>query len=117
MNIFDRIILYFRSSYAELKKVSWPSRKDTVRYSTLIVVVSVVVAVFFMVLDKGLQRGIETILANKHVTSAPQTGTQTVPAGTPDTSASPIDVQAVTPQGTPASVKVTPVPTTPATKK
>ena len=112
-NIFDRVILYFRSSYAELKKVSWPSRKDTVRYSTVIIVVCIVVAAFFALLDNELRVGIEAIIAQKHVTPAATTETQTPPVTTPPS----VDVQATTPQGQPASVKVTPVPVNEPTKK
>ena len=40
------IVKYFRESYEELKKVSWPSRKDTVRDTLIVIGVSLGVAAF-----------------------------------------------------------------------
>jgi len=37
------VIAYFRESYAELKKVSWPSRETTLRYTVIVVVASLAV--------------------------------------------------------------------------
>lgn len=39
---------------AELKKVTWPSKKDVFKYSAATLVFCVVVVVFFQVLDLGL---------------------------------------------------------------
>lgn len=77
MSIFDKIIDYFRSSKNELTKVSWPSKQDTIRYSTLVIGISVGVAVFFGVLDMGLSRLVTASLANKQ-TQVPVSA-QTVP--------------------------------------
>jgi preprotein translocase SecE subunit len=54
MNVFTAITDYLRSSKAELQKVSWPSKKDTIRYSSLVLGISLLVAVFFAGLDYGL---------------------------------------------------------------
>ncbi len=65
MNPAKQLIAYFRSSKAELEKVVWPSKQDVFRYSALIVVVSLVAAVFFALLDSGLQSGISAIIRRK----------------------------------------------------
>jgi preprotein translocase SecE subunit len=56
MNIIEKITDYLRSSIAEIKKVSWPTRRDTIRYSSLILGVSVAVGLFFMGLDYGFTK-------------------------------------------------------------
>jgi preprotein translocase subunit SecE len=54
--IFD----YFRESYAELRRVSWPTRLQTIHYTILVVIISLLVAAFLGILDYffglGLQR-------------------------------------------------------------
>jgi len=56
-----RIIQFFKDSYAELKKVQWPSR-DEVASNTKIVFVSVLIfAAVFGVVDFLLLQGIELL--------------------------------------------------------
>ena len=56
-----RIIQFFKDSYAELKKVQWPSREE-VGSNTKVVLVSVVIfATVFGVVDFLLLQGIELI--------------------------------------------------------
>ncbi len=57
------IVKYFRESYEELKKVSWPSRKDTLRDTLVVIGVSVVVALFLGVIDFGLSEALQTFIA------------------------------------------------------
>lgn len=54
---------YFQHSIAELKKVTWPSRDLTIRYSILVVVISVALAIFFAGLDFALQTGVNAGLS------------------------------------------------------
>ena len=42
---------YLTESWAELKKVTWPTRETVVRLTLLVVAVSVVVGVYIYVLD------------------------------------------------------------------
>lgn len=42
---------YFRDSLEELKKVSWPSRARVIKLTTLVVVVSLVAALYLGLLD------------------------------------------------------------------
>ena len=57
------MIAYVRESLEELRKVSWPSRAQTMRYSLLIIAISVAVAIFFGALDWALQAGLEKLVA------------------------------------------------------
>lgn len=45
------LIKYLKESKQELDKVTWPSRKDTVYYSIAVMVISILAAVYFGVLD------------------------------------------------------------------
>ena len=105
MDFVDKFVDYLRSAKAELEKVTWPSRQDTIRYSTLVVVVSVALAVFFGFMDQSLIKGVEAVLSNRPITSSaprqPTTST-TVPEFTP------VDVQTVT--TTPTVNTITPEP-------
>lgn len=55
-------VQYVRESKEELEKVTWPSRKETLRYSVLVVVLSVVMAAFFAGLDWSLSLGLEKLI-------------------------------------------------------
>jgi preprotein translocase subunit SecE len=53
---------YFRESYDELRKVSWPSRKQTVQDTLVVIGVSLGVAVFLGALDIGLSAALNKLL-------------------------------------------------------
>ncbi|MDD2758087.1 MAG: preprotein translocase subunit SecE [Patescibacteria group bacterium] len=57
----EKIINYFRSSWAEMKKVSWPTRKQTINYSLMVIGLSVGFAIFFSVLDYIFNWGFTSI--------------------------------------------------------
>ncbi len=56
-------VKYFREARAELGKVSWPTRKDTAMYSTVVLVLSLVTAAFIGGLDLGLTKGLEALIS------------------------------------------------------
>jgi len=62
MKIFTAIKDYVLSSYAEMKKVSWPTKKQTINYSLLVIGLSVGMAIFFSILDYIFNLGIEKII-------------------------------------------------------
>ncbi len=55
-------VRYFREAYEELKKVTWPSRQDTVRYSVAIMVMSVVLGAYFGLFDWLMTRGLAALV-------------------------------------------------------
>ena len=56
-----KIIRFFQESYAELKKVTWPSRED-VASSTKVVLISVVlIAIALGIVDLLLFQGMELV--------------------------------------------------------
>lgn len=62
MNIFEKIKNYLIGSYAEMQKVTWPTKKQTINYSLVVVGLSVGVALFFVLLDYIFSLGIETLI-------------------------------------------------------
>ena len=52
--VLARIKKPFRSMYQELKRVSWPGRRDLVVYSAAVIGVSLAVALFIYLLDSGI---------------------------------------------------------------
>lgn len=62
MNILKRLEDYFRGAIAEMKKVTWPSKKQTTNYSLIVIGMSIGVAVFFGLLDYGFSLGLEQII-------------------------------------------------------
>lgn len=44
-------ITYIKQSYLELNKVQWPSRSETIRYTVIVAIVSIIVGVYVAGLD------------------------------------------------------------------
>lgn len=51
MKIFKKLVLFLREVRLEMKKVNWPSRKETIKYTLIIVGVSLTIAAFLGGLD------------------------------------------------------------------
>ena len=62
MEIAKTIKQYFIGSYQELKKVTWPTKKQTWYYSLLVIGMSIGMAVFFSLLDYIFNWGFETLI-------------------------------------------------------
>ena len=63
MNILASAKNYLIGSYAEMKKVTWPTKQQTINYSLLVIGLSVGMAVFFAVLDYVFNLGITTLIS------------------------------------------------------
>lgn len=57
-----KVFQFFKDVKAELYKVVWPSRRDTIRYTITVIVFSLVVAAVLGAADLGLLKGLEAIL-------------------------------------------------------
>lgn len=62
MNPAKSLVTYLRSCVEEAKKVAWPTRKETIRFSTLVIGVSLVVAAFFGAVDAGFSKLVSVAL-------------------------------------------------------
>ncbi len=58
----EKITAYLKSSYAELHKVSWPTKTQTTNYSLVVIGLSIGMAFFFAGLDYALNLGLESII-------------------------------------------------------
>ncbi|MFH1537052.1 MAG: preprotein translocase subunit SecE [Patescibacteria group bacterium] len=61
-NPVSRFIQYLKDAKAELKKVSWPTKKDTIKGTWTVVIFSVIVAAFLGVLDYFFNIGLEQFI-------------------------------------------------------
>jgi len=62
MNIFQKITAYIKDSIAELKKVTWPTKKQTINYTLLVIGISLGVAAFIGIVDYILTIGVQQII-------------------------------------------------------
>jgi preprotein translocase subunit SecE len=56
-----RISLFYRQVIAELRKVIWPTRKELVTYTSVVIVFVLVVIAYVTGLDFGFSKGILAI--------------------------------------------------------
>lgn len=60
-NVFTRAIQFLREVKIELKKVTWPSRKQTTGSTLVVIVLVVIISAFLGVVDMGLSGLIRAI--------------------------------------------------------
>ncbi len=58
----EKITNYFKESYSEMKKVTWPSKKETYQYTLLVIGVSIAVAIFLWLLDQVFDFTLRTFI-------------------------------------------------------
>lgn len=51
---FGNTFAFFSESWAELKKVKWPTRKELISYTIVVLVTCVFVTIYFWLIDLGL---------------------------------------------------------------
>ncbi|WP_068505603.1 preprotein translocase subunit SecE [Paenibacillus kribbensis] len=59
---FKSLFSFFSESWAELKKVRWPNRKELTNYTLIVVGTIAFVTIYFWVLDIGISAVIEAII-------------------------------------------------------
>jgi len=58
----NKVVVFIKESYIELRKVNWPSKKQTINYTIIVVVASIAVALFLGVLDKIFSTVVEKFI-------------------------------------------------------
>lgn len=58
----QKIINYIKASIEEMKKVTWPTKKETYNYTLLVIFISLGVALFLGLLDLVFTKGLEYLL-------------------------------------------------------
>jgi len=61
-NIFDKSIQFLREVKVELKKVTWPSKKQTIGSTAVVLVIVAIISLFLGIVDAGLSGLIQAVL-------------------------------------------------------
>ena len=61
-NFVDNIIQFLREVKVELKKVTWPSRKQTIGSTVVVIILVLIVSLFLGVVDIGLSNLVRVVL-------------------------------------------------------
>jgi preprotein translocase subunit SecE len=60
--MFNKLATYLRDVKVEMAKVSWPSKDELVESTTIVIILSLVLAVFVFGVDQGLSNILKAIL-------------------------------------------------------
>ena len=60
--MFARALQFLSEVKVELKKVSWPNRKEVYGTTTVVIIAVFIFAAYFFVVDSGLNRLIQFVL-------------------------------------------------------
>jgi preprotein translocase subunit SecE len=60
--MINKIVAFFKNVYSELKYVSWPSSADIKEGTTVVIVMSTIVAIFLSLVDWGFAMIINALL-------------------------------------------------------
>jgi preprotein translocase subunit SecE len=61
--MWQKVIQFFREVKTELKKVTWPPRKETIASTSVVLVIVFIIALFLFFVDQGLSFIIKKILS------------------------------------------------------
>jgi len=56
-----KLFNYFRETKGEMKHVTWPTRKQTIAYTSLVIFISIVIAIYLGVFDSIFTKLISVI--------------------------------------------------------
>jgi preprotein translocase subunit SecE len=62
-DIMSKLIGFFKDVVSEMRKVSWPRRKELTRYTIVVLSTVVFMAVYFGIIDIGISRVMEWYVA------------------------------------------------------
>jgi preprotein translocase subunit SecE len=51
MKLFNKISIFLKESLLELKKVKWPTLSETLQYTLIVIIISLVTAIFLGFFD------------------------------------------------------------------
>ena len=54
---------FIRQVQAETRKVVWPTRRETVMTGVMVMIMTIILAVFFFAIDKVFDTGVEYLLS------------------------------------------------------
>ena len=59
---FGSFFSFFGDSWNELKKVRWPNRKELISYTAIVLVVTLIITIYFWVLDIGISQLVDLVI-------------------------------------------------------
>ena len=59
---FGSFFSFFGESWNELKKVRWPTRKELISYTVIVLVVTLFVTIYFWLLDIGISQLVDLVI-------------------------------------------------------
>ncbi|MDQ7815155.1 MAG: preprotein translocase subunit SecE [Patescibacteria group bacterium] len=62
MKLIQQTVEYLHAVRSEVKKVSWPSKRDTLRYASLVIGIGVATGLFFALSDYGFNQLFEATI-------------------------------------------------------
>ncbi|MBI4746836.1 MAG: preprotein translocase subunit SecE [Deltaproteobacteria bacterium] len=62
MEYVDKARDYFKEVFAELKRVAWPTKKDTMAATWVVIITVIILSVFLGIVDLGLSQSIKLII-------------------------------------------------------
>lgn len=60
----DSISQYFKDTAAELKQVTWPTQTQAMRYTALVIGISVIVSLFVGAFDYAFSQGVNALVTS-----------------------------------------------------
>jgi len=60
--MFEKVKQFLKEVKIELKKVVWPTRKDTIASTSVVIILVFIIAIFLGLVDFGLSKIIRVIL-------------------------------------------------------
>ena len=62
MTRFQKVQMFFKEVYVELRKTNWLSRREVLRYTLLVLAVTIIVAAFLGGLDYTFSTAIKSLI-------------------------------------------------------
>lgn len=62
MSAITRTKDYFQGAISEMKKVTWPTKKQTIQYGVFVIAMTIGMMIFFGVLDYLFSLGVEKLI-------------------------------------------------------
>jgi len=60
--MFQALKNYLVGSYVEMRKVTWPTKEQTINYSLVVIGLSIFLVVFFAILDNVFNFGVSKLI-------------------------------------------------------
>ncbi len=60
---WEKLLRFIREVKVELKKVTWPSKKESIGSTTVVIILVIIVAIFLGLVDLGLAQIIRIVLS------------------------------------------------------